>query len=72
VNRTSIFAALVLMVVGYAVGHQHGSDVARFEAKPAPADVVVADYPYAATCSAMLEEAWAVKDAPLAGLPHNP
>jgi hypothetical protein len=70
VNRTSAFVAVLAVVCGYFVGHQHGNDVAAFEAGKA-VEVVVADYPYASACSAMLEAAWEVQAAPLAGLPHN-
>jgi len=59
------------MAGGYAVGHQHGGDRARFDMGPMITETVVADYPYAATCSAMLEAAWDVQDALPAGLPHN-
>lgn len=71
-NSTSIIAALVLAVVGYAVGHQHGGDVARLDVARS-VEVVVADYPYAAACSAMLEAAWEVETPPVqAGSPHKP
>lgn len=70
-NSTSIITALVLAACGYAVGLQHGTDKADL-AEARTVEVVVAEYPYAATCSAMLEAAWDVQDAAPLGLPHKP
>ena len=57
--------------VAYFVGFRHGDDTARLEVRR-ETEVVVAPYPYAATCSAMLEAAWEVQDALPAGSPHKP
>ena len=64
---------LIGVGTGYAVGWQHGADVARHEAHDLAPKSVVVDYPYASACSEMLEAAWAVEGgASPREMPHNP
>ena len=70
-SKATILSALIAVGLAYHVGHVHGGDVARLEASR-QVEVVVADYPYAAACSTMLEAAWEIQDvAPEDRLPHK-
>jgi hypothetical protein len=55
----------ILVVLGYTSGFQHGGDRQALDLRRAsgPVEVTVAS-PFATTCSAILEAAWAVEDAP--------
>lgn len=64
-NWWVISAFLLVGVIGYATGLQHGSDQAELAAARAFTTIEVpVAYPLADTCSVMLEAAWAVEDAP--------
>lgn len=64
-NIALVVCYLILAFGAYMVGHQHGSDQADLALDRA---VKVIErpvaYPFAETCSQMLEAAWSVEDLP--------
>jgi len=63
----SIGGMLATLIAGYTVGWQHGHDRAALDTRPLK-EVVVAPYPFAVACEAMLEAAWSIQPAPS---PHD-
>ncbi len=54
---------LVMGMIGYAVGYQHGGDRARAEDPGIAVEVPVpVASPHATVCAQMLEAAWSIED----------